>query len=806
MVLLILGVFHDQHACAQANNFFLKRSHVFARNPGESTEKQVRMPVPELFVGSMDLSLNGIRLAQESFPGITGAGLVLSVKEESPDTADLDIRGRFLLSDFASSRVNGHATLMSTIIAGAGNSWHLGRGAARGAMISSADYSNLFPEPLSYYQSSNISVQNHSYGVGIESFYGADAAAYDASVISLPGLLHVFSSGNRGNGSAATGPFQGINGFANLTGSFKMAKNAMVVGAVDSFLQVEQLSSRGPAHDGRVKPELVAFGEDGSSGAAALVSGTALLMQEIFRQREGSAAPAALLRSILVNSADDLGTKAVDYVYGFGNLNAFAALQTIRDGRFHNGSLPAFGQASHDIPVPGGAGRLKVSLAWNDPPAAPNATKALIHDLDLMLVNKSTGETWLPWVLSAFPQQDSLRRPALRGRDSLNNIEQVTLDMPDSGVYEIRVRAGALPASQAFHIAWQVDSADTFQWLYPLRNDPVEAGKPNLLRWKTGITPQTGTLEYSTDLGNSWTLAADGVNLSQPYLRWQSPVAMGPLLLRMHAGSRIFYSDTVVLSRRPEPVVGFSCADSFYVHWTPFTGASAYRIYSMGPAYLQAGPVFTDTMAVLPNAAFPGNYLAIEPIFSGFPGQRSYTFNHADQGVQCYIRSFRGIPDQDAVLLLLALGTQYQLQRITWEKWNGSSFVRLSESPVSDKLELSYTDRQLVYGVNRYRVRLDISGGRTIYSEPEDVFYNGNAGHRIYPSLVRRGSGIQLAFDNITDEGTVQVVDMQGRMLYRDILRISPQRIPTEGLASGSYIILVYRNGKQAWTGRFTVL
>ena len=806
MMLLVLGLSYDQYVCAQATNFFPKRTHAFSRIPAESLHNQVRVPVPELFVGSMDLSLNSIRLAQESFPGITGKGLVLSVKEESPDTADLDIRGRFLLSDFASPKVNGHATLMSTIMAGAGNSWHLGRGAASGAMISSADYSSLMPEPLSYYQSANISVQNHSYGVGIESFYGTDAAAYDATVTSLPGLLHVFSAGNRGNGAAPTGPYRGINGFANLTGSFKMAKNALVVGAVDSFLQAELLSSRGPAHDGRIKPELVAFGEDGSSGAAALVSGTALLMQEIFRQREGTEAPAALLRCILVNSADDLGTKAVDYAYGFGNLNAFAALQTIREGRFHNGSLQSSGLYTREINLSSGAGMLKVSLAWTDPPAAPNAAKALIHDLDLSLVNKSTGETWQPWVLSAFAQQDSLRRPAIRGRDSLNNIEQVTLELPDSGLYEIRVRAGALTSSQAFHISWQVDPAESFQWLYPLRRDPAEAGKTNLLRWKTGISRQTGTLEYSTDLGNSWTLAAEDINLAQPYLRWQAPVAMGPILLRMQAGSRIFPTDTIVLSRRPDPVVGYSCTDSFYVHWKPFAGASAYRMYSMGPAYLQAGPVIADTMAVLPNASFPGNYLAIEPLFSGFPGQRSYTFNHAAQGVQCYVRSFRGILDQDAAVLLLSLGTQYQLQRITFEKWNGSSFIRLSESPVSDKLELSYTDRQLVYGVNRYRVRLDISGGRTVYSQQEDVFYNGNAGHRIYPSLVRRGSGIQLAFDNVTDEGTIQVVDMQGRILYRDILRISPQRIPTEGLASGSYIILVYRNGKQAWTGRFTVL
>ncbi|MBK7869384.1 MAG: hypothetical protein IPJ74_01215 [Saprospiraceae bacterium] len=50
----------------------------------------------------------------------------------------------------------------------------------------------MIPENPKYYDTLNISVQNHSYGVGIENYYGADAAAYDASVINRPELLHIF--------------------------------------------------------------------------------------------------------------------------------------------------------------------------------------------------------------------------------------------------------------------------------------------------------------------------------------------------------------------------------------------------------------------------------------------------------------------------------------------------------------------------------------------------------------------------------------------------------------------------------------
>src|SRR4030095_10435784 len=126
------------------------------------------------------------------------------------------------------------------------------------------------------YQQYNVSVQNHSYGTGIENFYAADAMAYDASVITRSTLTHVFSAGNSGGSASASGIYTGITGFANLTGSFKMAKDIITVGHTDSFGIVLPLSSRGPAYDGRLKPELVAFGEDGSSGAAAIVSGIVL--------------------------------------------------------------------------------------------------------------------------------------------------------------------------------------------------------------------------------------------------------------------------------------------------------------------------------------------------------------------------------------------------------------------------------------------------------------------------------------------------------------------------------------------------
>jgi hypothetical protein len=86
-------------------------------------------------------------------------------------------------------------------------------------------FANLLPDPTAALQLHNITVQNHSYGVGIENYYGADAAAYDASLISNPSLVNIFSSGKQWYVVKSNRDLHSITGFANLTGSFKMAKN-----------------------------------------------------------------------------------------------------------------------------------------------------------------------------------------------------------------------------------------------------------------------------------------------------------------------------------------------------------------------------------------------------------------------------------------------------------------------------------------------------------------------------------------------------------------------------------------------------
>jgi hypothetical protein len=145
---------------------------------------------------------------------------------------------------------------------------------ARAARITSHSYASLLPEPDANLARQQVSVQNHSYGTAIENYYGLEAQGYDRQSRALPALLHVFSAATRACWPAPKGRTAAA-AVANLTGQFKMSKNSVSVGATDALGQVAPQSSRGPAHDGRVKPELVAFGDAGSSDAAALCRASA---------------------------------------------------------------------------------------------------------------------------------------------------------------------------------------------------------------------------------------------------------------------------------------------------------------------------------------------------------------------------------------------------------------------------------------------------------------------------------------------------------------------------------------------------
>lgn len=267
----------------------------------------------------------------------------------------------------------------------------------------------------------------------------------------------------------------------------KSAKNVIVVGAIDSFNDaMSEYSSWGPTLDGRIKPDVVASGHhrgtmgsgvsmldnpfghptgssnqqdyrapiynpqyvygwfSQTSSAAAIVSGgLALLLDDWRRTFPGRGDPLpSSLRALLVHTARDLDDATAwynpgpDYASGYGLVQIAQAEQSIERGDILESSVANQGLARFFIDVPAGTPQVKVTLAWDDPPAAENANPALINDLDLVITDP-TGTRRYPWTLNpTSPTTNAIRTQ----EDHTNNLEQVVVDSPAAGSWAVTVR------------------------------------------------------------------------------------------------------------------------------------------------------------------------------------------------------------------------------------------------------------------------------------------------------------------------------------------------------------------------------
>ncbi|ULQ58442.1 S8 family peptidase [Flavihumibacter rivuli] len=765
-----------------------------------------RQPVVERELTGFDLSANAVNAAHRLWPDIDGRGLTVSIKEEIMDTVDIDFKGRYKSSPDAAKLMQAHATTMTTIIAGGGNTYFTGTGVARGSQFSSSDFANLLPDNDANLTGTGISVQNHSYGTGIENFYGADARAYDQQVNALPYLVHVFSAGNSGSLTSTSGPYAGIEKMANLTGSFKMAKNVILVAAMDSIGNIPAAISRGPAYDGRLKPELVAFGEDGSSGAAALVSGFSLLIQQSYRDKHGQLPSAALVKSILASTATDIGARGIDFASGYGAVNAVRAIALVKKGQYHNGMINTGQQDSYRLTIPENIGQARIVLSWLDPAALTNSNTALVNDLDLELVNELTGEIWQPWVLNSTPSLDALTQLATRKRDSLNNTEMISLDIPAAGNYLVKIRANNLATNlQAYALSWHFDTLNTFQFTFPVKGDNLLPGKRNTLRWQSGYNG-TGQLEYQLNNSGSWQSMDPNVDLSTPHYKWQAPDQFASITFRMTIGANTYHSDTVSISNNLLIRTGFNCVDSFLIYWQKApTAVQGYRLYRLGDRYLEPFTELTDTALVQYASNNPYEYFTVAPILAnGVEAEKAYTFNYKTQQTGCYIRNFLADAGQpNEARLTLELGTTYSVKKIGFEQLTKNGFIELSAvSPVVTFQNITTTFAS--NGLNIFRAYVELENGTRLYTPNESVYQFNENPYYVFPNPVNKGQSLRVMVED--PEGTSFVLyDINGRLLFQQRLSNTIQSIDLSRLQAGIYIYTIIKDGQRQLTKKLVI-
>jgi uncharacterized repeat protein (TIGR01451 family) len=432
---------------------------------------------------------------------LTGAGVVAGIWDGGwVDIDHPDLAGRVYRGEASVPQTrNRHATHVAGTLAGSGaasesagggpRQW---RGVAPGLTLVTYDVNTgpLIEEHRLAREQYNAVISQNSWGVTVSEFFGnchllgdyaADAPNYDRLVTGLYGAPYhvIFAVGNartRNTSNDCPAP----EGYRTV-GVPATAKNVIAVGAIHSDdNSMTAFSGWGPTDDGRLKPEIVAPGDEvggdggitstvpdgpygvlvGTSMAAPAVSGaTALLIEDYRRQYGGQTPLPALVKGLLVHTAEDLNDATdwfqpgPDYASGYGRVQVRAAVDQLRSGGWLLGRVTPDQSAVYTLTVPPGAPVVKLTLVWDDVPALQNAARTLVNDLDLVVLDPA-GTRHYPWTLDP----DNPAAPATRNRpDHVNNLEQVFVDRDIvPGAWQVLVVGNNLPlgAEQKFALVF----------------------------------------------------------------------------------------------------------------------------------------------------------------------------------------------------------------------------------------------------------------------------------------------------------------------------------------------------------------
>jgi subtilisin family serine protease len=376
-------------------------------------------------------------------------------------------------------------------------------------------------------------IHSNSWGSDAAGAYTTDSVNADRFIWSNPDMTVTFSAGNAGIDANSDGIID-----ADSMGAPATAKNVISVGASESDRQghwecdatltyttcgtqggqntlftygaawptdypaepiksdpsagnAEQMaafSSRGPANDGRIKPDVVAPGTwilsgysdkfqqqydasanpqnglyqydgwgipydsnykymGGTSMSNPLVAGGAAVVRDFYQKAAGHNATAALVKATLVNSAVDLLDENNDGNLdnanpipnrheGWGRVNLAAATDGSR--RFVDGTtLRTNTSVMYSVAVTGTT--FKATLAWSDYPSTTFAAKNLVNDLDLIVRSPDGAATYLGNVFAGGWSQTG------GASDRTNNVENVYIEGAAAGTWTVEVRGYNVP-------------------------------------------------------------------------------------------------------------------------------------------------------------------------------------------------------------------------------------------------------------------------------------------------------------------------------------------------------------------------
>ncbi len=319
-------------------------------------------------------------------------------------------------------------------------------------------------------------ISNNSWGAGAGGSgnpYTALAATYDglardaSAAAPIDPLMLVFSSGNQGT-LGLTQPKSAKN--VITTGNSENLRTELSASA-NNMDDLAGSSSRGPATDGRIKPDITAPGtvitgsragscgsvtscfeanhawSTGTSHAAPQIAGIAALFTQFWKNGNGGVNPSiALIKAAILLTGQEMAGANVAATIpngseGWGRANMKFMLNTGAPMKYVNQTVDFTNVGENNLLVGtvGDATKpIRVSLVWTDPPGAVNANPALVNNLDLTVT--VGGTLYRGNVFSGGLSTTG------GSADTLNNVEQIRLPAgtPAGTQFTISVSATAL--------------------------------------------------------------------------------------------------------------------------------------------------------------------------------------------------------------------------------------------------------------------------------------------------------------------------------------------------------------------------
>lgn len=582
---------------------------------------------PENLVGVTNHRSNNLATSYANGLQYDGTGVTVMLQDNSLLDDHIDYTGRFFDQPSA-SQSGDHGEHCGGILAGAGNLDPTARGMAYGADVLVFGSSNAnYDDVPALYASNNLTITSKSYGDGLNGGYTSLASELDEQIHDMPSLVHVFSCGN--SGTSSTGAAGA--GWYNITGGHKTGKNVIACGNLTQSDVISNSSSRGPSEDGRIKPDICAVGssvysttdpnnyefKSGTSMACPGVAGTLAQLYHAYKDLNGGSNPnSGLMKATILNTADDLGNVGPDYIYGWGRINARRAYNLIANNYYIAGSSTQGSTNNHTINVPAGTDQVKIMLYWLDVEGSAGASPALVNDLDLVVTDPSV-TTHNPYTLDQSFSAAALDAPATTGVDHTNNMEQVVIDNPAAGTYDIDVTGFAIPfGAQEYYVVYEFVT-DEVVLTYPIGGEGFDHAEDERIRWDAFGNSGTFNLEYSIDNGSNWLSIDNSVSASTRFYDWNVPnVVTGEALVRITRGA------STNQSHEPFSIIGvptglsvnYACPDSMEVSWNAVSGATGYEVSLLGTKYMDSVGTGSGTSLVIAANASVDHWWSVKAL------------------------------------------------------------------------------------------------------------------------------------------------------------------------------------------------